>query len=471
MIFAAFVDSLQMVRWITARAFCFIVTTLALMFPSGGATYAADLVLPLKPSAEVDEPLFLVSKWQELYRNLPQDVRNAERLTASLARSRHDAIRFEQYIQQRHLDADLVPLFDDLVKTVDLQVDYLVAIGCIDADAIRNLKTAKMTGGFNIGFAAGGALGEALESGAGYYAVLPGLVAGGMQWLHESDKWNRLEQSRRDSITTIALKTTNESSQLAAHSEVIIRRLADKYMWKPGENGLDEPSEEQKRLESLIHAGDFRGIARIFEQLAKRRPRDAYTLATLALLRARLARVEPADLLRAARDCQDVALLVPAGSFYDSDRGELLFTAACIATQAAQMENGDDGFIGARKTKVTDFAVKAHDVALYYLPQDPSGEIRESKAWALARNGQLQAAVELVLDIRELRIASPVFTYNAACLAGALGNTDQAFTLFRHAVVDLGFDNISMAKTAADLARMRDLKKSEFNQLIQPRAK
>jgi len=53
----------------------------------------------------------------------------------------------------------------------------------------------------------------------------------------------------------------------------------------------------------------------------------------------------------------------------------------------------------------------------------------------------------------------------------SLGKPDQAFMLFRHAVVDLGFENVSMAKTTSDLAQMRDLKKAEFNQLIQPRVK
>jgi hypothetical protein len=147
-----------------------------------------------------------------------------------------------------------------------------------------------------------------------------------------------------------------------------------------------------------------------------------------------------------ARKAIKLAGEFPDDPILDYDRAELLTTGAELALRAAEVELGSYRWAHSYHPRA-EFAGKVLDVALKFLPEDPSGRIREKKAQALLLGGQVNDALKLAEEIREIRKDLPRYRFQLARIECAAGQTDKGLDDLEAAIIPLGFADIEEVRT------------------------
>jgi hypothetical protein len=373
----------------------------------------------------------------------------------------------QAYIKQRKLDDSLASLFGDYVTALDSYTELLASVDKVQRDAVLqgDLNTADTASSAGItGLSVAGAASNSGYSGGDSAAM--GAAAGLVTAMVDAyEKDSELQEAKREAITKALHDYQNTYSDCQARAEVTAGSLSTTYSWKKGETGFDEGAENDE-LRKMITAENWQRVAAILDSKVERRPRDPFIAAVVMSVCAVINESEGKvpEMIGDARGCASAAALVPNGDFYDPYRLRFLQQAADIANRAFDLECKNGGIFDGSSKSAAPNAVKLWDACLLY-STDPSGEIRERRAWAVGATGDLKDALAQAQQVADLRSKTSRFDYNIACLYSRLGDTDTALKWFTECASNPEFVLVHRAKVDPDLAQLRNDKKDDFDQL------
>ena len=424
--------------------------------------------LEIKPAKNVDEKLFLLRMLEDLQGQIPSASTNAKATQTKLGQLRHFAKKVHMYVKQRKLDDSLATLFGNYVEVVDAYTDFLANIGRIERDAVAQAERDAMETGFDAGLRGGSMAAMANNQGysrgdtaaIGIFTAIISAVVDSYQ------KDQKLQAVKRQAVARASRDVQDKFSTFRAQAELTATELTRKNGWNKGEAGFDE-EKENNELQRLVANRNWKAYWKIQHKRNERRPRDPFIKAFVAQSSASFlkSKEKTGDMLDCAKACVRSARFVPEGSLYDPYRLHFLRLAGNIANRASYIEIRGRGLRGGTKNATVAYAVRVWDACLKY-GRDPTGEIREQRAWALGASGNIKDAVKQYTEVHHLRGKTLLYAYNYACLLSMSGETDRAFEWLAYAVKTLGWRDISHVKTDPDLAAMRKAKRKEFNDLV-----
>jgi hypothetical protein len=433
-------------------------------------TPGSEPALDVSPAKNVDEKLFLLRMLEDLYKQIPLANTSARATQTKLGQLRHFAKKVHMHIERRKFDDSLAKLFGDYVGAVDAYSDLLANIGKIQRDAVAQAERDAMKTGFDAGLRGGSAAAVANKQGysRGNTAAI-GIVTAIISAVVDSfEKDRELQEVKRQAVRRASRDVQDKFSTFLARAELTAAELTRKNGWNKGEAGFDEEKDDNE-LRRLYANRNFKAYWKIQYNRAKRRPRDPFIKAFLAgspsLIASYQSEGKTREMLSCARRCVQSARLVPEGSLYDPYRLRFLRLASTIASRTYSTELRGKSFFGGKKNATAAYAVQLWDACLKY-DRDPTGYIREGRAWALGSSGNIKGAVKQAAEVNHLRRKTLRYAYKYSCLLSASGDTKTAFSWFSYAVKNLGYSNITTAKTAPDLAAMRKARRKEFNDLV-----
>jgi hypothetical protein len=431
-----------------ARSPIRVALLLVLAVPLAVRGQGANAPIDLTPLPGIDEELFLVRALETTYDRWPRDVTDRQVLRDWVVRGRELATRLRATIRARELDPGVARMYDDCLGLIDAYEAYLVNLGAIDRDSLRqadgDAQKAASTA-LGLGYRAGVATSQRGNTDRDSVAV--GLVAGIIGGAF--DKYQRDQarnEQQRQAIEAEGRKLDATWTRVRAEAEALASQVAARRGWKAGEAGFDG-----YRSQGM---GDYLG----------RRPRDPFLRAANA--RIREAGESPEAVLEDARTCVACARMVPAGPVYDAYRAEFLASAAELATQACNRQLVGSAYKNG-PTPGTPEAVRICRALLSIAPADPDGVGNYNLAKALGCAGQYAEAVETSWRAKPFH-NDPTFAYNFACLLSLDGQSKAAHDWLEYALRQ-GFSDVAHARIDADLERLRAERSEDFANLTQVR--
>lgn len=288
----------------------------------------------------------------------------------------------------------------------------------------------------------------------------------GTAWWDDHKKGIERDAAEQDASTACYQKLQESIEAFTDSAQSSARSLEDKYHWKSGEAGFEEPTDQQQATAQLKNSSNYAGLVNVYINELRRKPRDPFTIYNLGYYQSLLPGNSAKDLLDDAHQYLLAVSLVPSGSQYDEYRSQGLLGAAYCTDRASASEVGSHpGFTATNPA--AGFEVRLLDACLKYTA-DIDGTIQGERAWALAKSGEPAEALKQANSEATLQSNNSNFAYNFSCLLSDVGNTKLAFDWFSHAVKDLGWNKMALARTDPDLKAMRDAYKDEFETLITP---
>ena len=450
-------------------------TIVALFASTACITSAQGQGKPMEAPAEkaVDERLFLFYQLADLYMSWPGDMSDKGRLELHLGALRHRANRLLEYAKRAKMDDEIVGLYQDFIEREDAFVDFLVVLNVVERSAIAKAELNAATVWSNTIKSSGEAVLVAVVTDNPLPAVVGIADAAKEHYLDNMRRRQELSETVRRNADAALRVLKDKASHLDARTEVTALTLADRYHWDKRETGFHNirDNEDADMIQKAMAEGDYKTVLGLLDKAHLQRPRDPAVIASRCLLWSVFSRDrEPAVILRYAKDCVDAVGLVPKHAIYDDYRGQLLAVAGTAADVAAKEELGAEGFAAARSTRVTTYAVACWDAALKYCDQDPTGEFRESRAWALARDGKLADAQKQAMEVWEKRRGDVDFLCQLACLSGAIGDSAAAVKLLQRAAPGFAAIHLARLRRDADLAVVRSQRAADYAALTTVRA-
>ncbi len=177
---------------------------------------------------------------------------------------------------------------------------------------------------------------------------------------------------------------------------------------------------------------------------------------------------DQAEAKNISRRCMDEVSQVPEAVIFDKYRLRFLFTAASIANSAMTCGNGGL-FSGPRDHDLGVYAVAVWDECLKRT-DDPAGEFRERRAWALAYEGELdkayaQASVPAVYNMRK---DTTRYARAMAALQAQRGQLKAAWKWLRYDITTLHDTDTAWIRESSDFSPLRLDDKAAFDLLVPP---
>jgi len=421
-----------------------------------------DAPINVRPRSDVDERLFLLRVLENMYTKFPVESDKAV-LTKNLGDFRHQINRHHDYLMTKNIDTTLTSLYGDLLKSVDAYSSFLAESDWIEKDAVARAERESTESGFRAGVAGGGVAAELYNNQdySGGDATLAGLATAAVTYLWDDyNKGKRRDAAKQQAVEAAIERLKNDRSRALARAQNSANDLADRNGWQKGEAGFDEDDNDKGVVAAFVQAGDIGGLARFFDRVKRRRPRDPFVVVQNCAVKSLNPQATSRELMLLSKECLDAASLVPAGWFYNQYRASVLYAAGDLANRAWSMECQYSGF-GRAHSKTAKWAVRIWDACLAYDPKDSSGEIRERRAWALMASGKLEEALAQAEEVVDLRRNTTRYAVNMASLLSYLHKT-ESIGWFEHAVRDLGYNSIAFSRKNPDLAWMRETESVRF---------
>ncbi len=256
-----------------------------------------------------------------------------------------------------------------------------------------------------------------------------------------------------------------EHSRLVGKLQAQAEALAEQLGWDRKEVGFDLHGEDARQFLEAVLRGDYALVQNRLEGLKRVRPRDPFLYAGVGEVFAQQAEIlADQHHVQAAIAKHQAAVseylraveLIPFGPFHDELRAEYLWNAA----QNADMELYYSGEKGEQPITLANTALK-------YWPDDPVGQIRHTKAFALARNDFFDEAQKLYEQVGQVRKQDAQFHYGRACLRSMAGEFDDSIADLKAAWAQ-GYRAVRSMRQDRDLSEVRRAKQSEFGELIAP---
>jgi hypothetical protein len=430
---------------------------------------ATDKILKLTPKAEVDEQLFLIRKLEFLYLQWPTDLKDQKTVAKRLAALRYELVGVEAFATTKNYDKKVIALYSDTIELVDLYSDLLIKMGAIDENFYRELNKKALEGGidnFREGFLGGGA--AAL---LGIEPITASVILGGhfiKKAFEAHQEQQQLEEQRENEIENLQNDYLNKRSRRLGKFEAQLDfLLQENSTWDKNEVGFDQDEEESQRILKATQTNDRQFLMERLITLSKVRPRDPFVFGDIGNFCADMAwsagfefdNDETAEGWRkhAVDNYLQAVRLIPSGRFHDGLRTEYLLKAAQNAS-ASLYHSGNKSAL----------PITIANTALKVSPRDADGRIRKVKAWALARNGVFDEAINLYQQVGTIRGRDDRFHYGLACLLSMAGKVEDSM---RHLKVawEMGYRQVRHIRKDKDLVGLRREKREDYLELWRPK--
>lgn len=427
--------------------------------------------IEITAAPEASEPLFLIRLIEELYMEWPETVDQEKSLQAKLGDLRDRSYLHSENIKGRKLEEPLASLYDKFLTMVRAYINSLDDANFINKKATegRGWDFAQGLGGIASGaarvFFAGDVVG-------GYSSV-----TGGASSALRPGETRTAEKEK--ALAGILRQRDENLSNFIGSLQNAAFMLTDKYHWPKGAIGCLAPKEDRaafQKIVALYNPAKPRvaqaALARFAEAAKAQRPNDPLVIVWyfefLPLLKER----PPEEMLERAADARRAATLIPAPSIYDSYRAKLLYTAATLTTGAVRKKMAAQGESWSTCSDPATAAQAAGlwDACLKLFPRgDPTGEMEEERAWALAACRHYKEALAQALAVREKRGGNAAFTLNLAALQSLSGRMDDASASLRLLFDKYAYQDILNIKKDPDFQPLRDANPEPYATLVRPR--
>lgn len=454
--------------WTVTRA---LVACVAMAVLTASPVHSQEKLPDITPRANVDENLFLVRVLESLYEQWPSDVSHPDEFVAAAGELRKEAIRFRQHIQQNDkLDKELGARFTDFIAALDAYTDFLSNISVIEAEAVKRLQQENFESGYRGGYAGGttfSALSQSEDVSFGEAAVAS-IIVGGLTYA--VDAWNKADardEAKRRAVDAESRRIGDKIQASLMQSQATARALAKKHGWSSSEVGWELSDEQAQIVARLVESGDLVSLVKVAERQSHLRPRDPIPRLSFNLLKALASEGNSDALSSCAMDSYATASLVPAGGVYQDYRVGCVYLAAMLASEARSAEF-QKGQSVTGSTKNGQLAVSLWRKVLELSPSDPTGEVRESLAFALMGVNSLDEALRHANDVVRLRESDSGFCYNYACLMSRAGAPEKSLQ-WLDASIKRGNSNVAWARKDPDLQQVRQSHGEQFAELVRPK--
>ena len=440
--------------------------------PSAPAPAAPTEIPKIEITAapETSESLFLIRLLEGLYMEWPETV-DQKNLQAKLGDLRDRSYLHCENIKGRKLEEPLAPLYEKFLTMVRAYINSLDDAKFINKKATegRGWDVAQGMGGIAAGAARVFFAGDVI----GGYSTATGGATGafrpGETRTVEKEKALAGILRQRDENLSIFIG----SLQNAAFT------LTDKYNWPKGAAGCLAPKEDREAFQKIValynpakpHAAQA-ALAQFAAAAREQRPNDPLVVVWYFEVLPLLKELPPEEMLERAADARRAATMVPTPSIYDSYRAKLLYTAATLTTAAVRKKMTTNG---ESWSTCSDPATAAQAVGLWnaclklFSRGDPSGEMEEQRAWALAACGHYKEALAQALTVREKRGGNAAFTLNLAALQSLSGNRENACASLGLLFSKYAFKDVLKIKKDPDFQPLRDAHSESYVALVRPR--
>lgn len=386
----------------------------------GCCASAQDATAPL----EVDEQLFLLRVLEDACESWPSDEGDPQIYADALRDYRNDLLHLRTYIQQQpELDQRLAERFDALVGLIDAHRQLLAQVTGINIDKDAVALQDNLASGFKA-VATGVAVGEPVSG---------SIVAGGsylLDSLQRSKKRDHATQVRMEA----AIQVYQDQVAVFLHAcKLLAQDMTRQHGWGRGEAGWTDNDARDELVARWIAEDNLNGLIQIFDEEAKRRPRDPFAADDLYSLVV-LANPESAETyLECAIKLDEAASLVPDGAVYDDIRLRLLVNAMESAMNARSYEYTDHMSLDSSSPASRLFV----DLSKRTIPlaqEDPTGLLRVYLTCALLYDGQLDAADKQSMAIAALQQHDPLWQLLRAAIDSRRHRFDEALDGVKNAI-------------------------------------
>ena len=454
--------------------------------PFGSLLWAADAEAPSTPAPavateipkiqiaaapEASEPLFLIRLIEELYMEWPETVDQGKSLQAKLGDLRDRSYLHCENIKGRKLEEPLAPLYDKFLTMVRAYINSLDDAKFINKKATegRGWDFAQGVGGVAAGAARVFLVGDMVT---GYTDV-----TGGASGAFRPGGARTAEKEK--ALTGILRQRDENLSNFIGSLQNAAFMLTDKYNWPKGAAGCLAPKEDREAFQKIValynpakpHEAQA-ALARFAEAAKAQRPNDPLVIVWYVEFLPLLKQLPPEEMLEKAADARRAATLVPSPSIYDAYRAKLLYTAATLTTEAVRKKMA---LHGESWSTCSDPATAAQAVALWdaclkLFPRgDPTGEMEEQRAWALAACGHSKEALAQTLAIQGKRGGNAAFTLKLAAFQSLSGKLDDASASLGLLFGKYAYRDILKIKKDPDFQPLRDANNPAYIALVRPR--
>lgn len=420
---------------------------------------------------EASEPLFLIRLIEDLYMEWPETVDQEKNLQAKLGDLRDRSYLHCENIKGRKLEEPLAPLYDKFLTMVRAYINSLDDAKFINKKATegRGWDFAQGVGGIATGAARVFFAGDVI----GGYSNVTGGASGALR-----PGATRTEEKEKALAGILRQRDENLSNFIGSLQNASFM-LTDKYNWPKGAAGCIAPKEDRaafQKIVALYNPAKPReaqaALARFAEAAKAQRPNDPLVIAWyfdfLPLLKER----PPEEMLERAADARRAATLVPAPSIYDDYRAKLLYTAATLTIEAVRKKMAEQGESWSTCSDPATAAQAAGlwDACLKLFPRgDPTGEMEEQRAWALAACGHYKEALAQALAVQAKRGGNAAFTLNLAAFQSLSGKLEDACANLRLLFSKYAYQDVLKIKKDPDFQPVRDANLEPYTALVRPR--
>lgn len=457
-------------------SFCFSGSRLlandAVSRPAHVAAAPAEIPkITVATAPEASEPLFLIRLIEELYMEWPETVDQEKNLQDKLGDLRDRSYLHCENIKGRKLEEPLAPLYDKFLTMVRAYINSLDDAKFINKKATegRGWDFAQGVGGVAAGAARVFLVGDVIT---GYSDATGGASSafrpGGARTAEKEKALSGILRQRDENLSNFIGSLQNASFM-----------LTDKYNWPKGAAGCIAPKEDRAAFQKIValynpakpHEAQA-ALARFADAAKAQRPNDPLVVVwyfdILPLLKERT----PEEMLERAADARRAATLVPAPSIYDAYRAKLLYTAATLTTEAVRkkMKSQGESWSTCSDPATAAQAAGLWDACLKLFPRgDPSGEMEEQRAWALAACGHYKEALAQTLAVQGKRGGNAAFTLNLAAFQSLSGKLEDASTSLGLLFGKYAYPDVLKVKKNPDFQPLRDAHCEPYAVLVRPR--
>ena len=426
--------------------------------------------IEITPAPEASEPLFLIRLLEELYMEWPETV-DGKNLQAKLGDLRDRSYLHCENIKGRKLEEPLASLYDKFLTMVRTYINSLDEAKFINKKATegRGWDFAQGVGGIAAGAARVFFVGDMVSGYSEATGGASGAFRPGEARTAEKEKALSAILRQRDENLSIFIGSLQNAAYM----------LTDKYNWPKGAAGCLAPKEDRAAFQNIVARYNPAkpreaqiALAQFAAAAKTQRPNDPLVVVWyfdfLPLLRERA----PEEMLERAAEARRAATLVPAPSIYDAYRAKLFYTAAILTTEALRkkMETQGENWSTCSDPATAAQAAGLWDACVKLFPRgDPSGEMQEERAWALAACGHYKEALAQALAVQKKRGGNAAFILNLATFQSLSGNLEESCASLGVLFGKYTYRDILKIKKDPDFQPLRDANLDSYNALVRPR--
>jgi hypothetical protein len=418
---------------------------------------------PLVTRSDVDEQLFLLYLLEKLHSAWPTQTEGND-LLRGIHNHRLQLSKYETYASIKLFDPLLIEMYKDTSNLLNQYSTALEELDIIQKDQLSGKTQAQsdgLAGAATEGFGVGAA--TAMFEPTTAFIVLSGWAI--KKVFDENQRISQIDERAQQRSNRVLNSYLSERSRVLGTTRAKATLLAQKRGWQLKELGFQEDPNEEALMIRASESSDYVYFRQRIQELKELRARDPFTFEESGDLSIQIGELyqlqDDVETLRnisraAVYDYIQAAQLVPSANIFDDYRADLL-------TKAADSANNLVCYSGEKD----ELGIKLANAALSYRPKDSTGLIRMIKAYALARNGQVKKALDLLDEISSFIRDDATYNYHRACFFCIDGNVSAAFDAFMKAW-QLGYRDVVEIKEDRDLALLFKAKSRELNKLFSP---